>query len=57
MSAMNNLTQQIYLDYLEIYNDPFSIQKLSKKYEFTEAQISKTITEMENHLDEEAKQP
>jgi hypothetical protein len=56
MSAMNNLTQQIYLDYLEIYNDPFSIQKLSKKYEFTEDQISKAITEMEHHLDREAEQ-
>jgi hypothetical protein len=56
MSAMNDLTQQIYLDYLEVYNDPFSMRKLSKKYGFTEDQISNAITEMEHHLDREAEQ-
>jgi hypothetical protein len=56
MSAMNNLTQQIYLDFLEIYNDPFSMQKLSKKHGFTEAEIRNAITEMEHHLDREAEQ-
>jgi transcriptional antiterminator len=56
MSAMKDLTQQIYLDFLEIYNDPFSMQKLSKKYGFTEEQISNSITEMEHYLDREAEQ-